>query len=184
MGISVSAAAAFENSVENPCWFSNGFTGGHPAVPATLNSGPSNPPAGFGRSDALPFSGIDAGAEKALLFDGLCPANGFAPPAGPSGRFDRSSGPSDDGSAFISFLSSSSPDAFPEETGHQNGFTPLHYASQKGESAVARLLLEVDGDINARNERGATPMLWAAYCGQKAVLPRCGCSWRQARTRK
>ena len=44
----------------------------------------------------------------------------------------------------------------------QNGFTPLHLASQEGHTDMVSLLLEHNGDVNFRAKNGLTPMHLAA----------------------
>lgn len=44
----------------------------------------------------------------------------------------------------------------------QNGFTPLHLASQEGHTDMVSLLLEKDADVNCRAKNGLTPMHLAA----------------------
>jgi len=44
----------------------------------------------------------------------------------------------------------------------QNGFTPLHLATQEGHSDMVALLLEHSADVNAHAKNGLTPMHLAA----------------------
>lgn len=52
-----------------------------------------------------------------------------------------------------------------------NGMTPLHYAARAGYYDVARLLLEHHADIDARDQRGSTPMLEACHGGPWKLEP-------------
>lgn len=44
----------------------------------------------------------------------------------------------------------------------QNGFTPLHLASQEGHTDMVSLLLEHKAEVNCRAKNGLTPMHLAA----------------------
>ena len=46
------------------------------------------------------------------------------------------------------------------------GFTPLHMAADKGQTAVAKVLIEHGAEINARTDAGGTPLHWAAFDGR------------------
>ena len=47
--------------------------------------------------------------------------------------------------------------------------TPLHYAADSGQKAVAELLLANGADVNAKDKNGWTPLHWAAERGHKNV---------------
>ena len=51
-----------------------------------------------------------------------------------------------------------------------NGATPLMYAVLYGDADSVRLLLEKSADPNARNDRGATALIWAADNAEKTRL--------------
>lgn len=58
--------------------------------------------------------------------------------------------------------------AHPEFAGelgrHENGATPLHWASWRGNVDVVRLLVELGAPVNAREEEfGSSPLGWAAH---------------------
>ena len=50
-----------------------------------------------------------------------------------------------------------------------DGWTPLHSASSRGFSEVARVLLEHGADVNAQANDGGTPLHLAAHSGQAEV---------------
>ena len=46
-----------------------------------------------------------------------------------------------------------------------NGWTPLHWASYRGNLKMAQLLIEKGADVNAKNYHGNTPLYWASFKG-------------------
>lgn len=49
------------------------------------------------------------------------------------------------------------------------GWTPLHWAAQKGDMDVVKLLLSKGADVNAYHEKAGTPLHMAVYSGQAEV---------------
>lgn len=47
----------------------------------------------------------------------------------------------------------------------RNGYTPLHYAAERGSVAVARRLIDCGADVDARDAQRRTPLLLAAHAG-------------------
>lgn len=41
------------------------------------------------------------------------------------------------------------------------GFTPLHFAADRGYRELAKILIDKDADINAKDDSGQTPLQWA-----------------------
>ena len=52
----------------------------------------------------------------------------------------------------------------------KEGFTPLNLAVGNDQSDVLLHLLERGADPNRPDERGWTPLHWAAYCGFKGAI--------------
>lgn len=52
----------------------------------------------------------------------------------------------------------------------QDGWTPLHYACDRGHVEVAKLLLEEGANVNARDEARRTPLHLAALSGRVEVV--------------
>ncbi|KAG0720112.1 Inversin-B [Chionoecetes opilio] len=50
------------------------------------------------------------------------------------------------------------------------GGTPLHLAAEAGGVAILEELLRAGADPGARDDKGRTPALWAAYGGQQGAL--------------
>lgn len=50
------------------------------------------------------------------------------------------------------------------------GWTPLHYAASKGHIETARLLLSHKAMVNAPSPEGTTPIMMAAFSGDKAMV--------------
>ena len=51
-----------------------------------------------------------------------------------------------------------------------DGWTPLHLASERGEEAVVRLLADLGADISAAHNYGGTPLQWASNAGHEVVV--------------
>jgi ankyrin repeat protein len=51
-----------------------------------------------------------------------------------------------------------------------NGWTPLHWAADKGHIEIARLLLQNGAEVNVRSNGGWTPLYWAAENGHIDIL--------------
>jgi ankyrin repeat protein len=50
------------------------------------------------------------------------------------------------------------------------GSTALHWAAQRGNEKLVRLLLSKRAEVNVQDEFGETALIWAAMCGDKAVV--------------
>jgi ankyrin repeat protein len=50
------------------------------------------------------------------------------------------------------------------------GGTPLHWAAQMGQKAMAELRLSNSADANAKDNDARTPLHWAAETGQKDII--------------
>jgi ankyrin repeat protein len=50
------------------------------------------------------------------------------------------------------------------------GYTPLHFAAEKGHTAVAELLIKAGADFDAKNDTGDTPLHKAAWKGHTTVV--------------
>ena len=51
----------------------------------------------------------------------------------------------------------------------ENGWTPLHYACEKGHKELALALVANEADVNAKNKNDMTPLLYACEKGHKEV---------------
>ena len=51
----------------------------------------------------------------------------------------------------------------------ENGYTPLHFAAQKGHASVTTQLLEARCNVNLQLKDGCTPLHLAAEFGHEAV---------------
>jgi len=49
---------------------------------------------------------------------------------------------------------------------NDRGVVPLHEAARMQQMEVARLLLKHGADVNARDEKGQTPLDWAGLYGE------------------
>ena len=52
------------------------------------------------------------------------------------------------------------------------GDTPLHIASAQGNIPIAKLLIALGADVNAKNNDGKTPFFMAAHCGYRPIAKR------------
>jgi ankyrin repeat protein len=50
------------------------------------------------------------------------------------------------------------------------GWTPLHYASSKGQLEVAQFLVANGADVNSRSLNGTTPLMMAAQSGNEMLI--------------
>lgn len=50
-----------------------------------------------------------------------------------------------------------------------NKMTPLHWAAELGNQAIAKLLIDNKADVNIKDKMGFTPLHWAAYFDKKDV---------------
>lgn len=50
------------------------------------------------------------------------------------------------------------------------GWTPLHYASSKGQLEVAQFLVTNGADVNSRSLNGTTPLMMAAQSGNESLI--------------
>ena len=48
--------------------------------------------------------------------------------------------------------------------------TKLHDAARCGNTAALKLLIDAGSNVNARNEFGDTPVMWAARCGHTKIV--------------
>ena len=46
-------------------------------------------------------------------------------------------------------------------------WTPLHYATREGHKEITDLLLANGANVNAKNDEGVTPLVWAECCADK-----------------
>jgi 26S proteasome non-ATPase regulatory subunit 10 len=53
--------------------------------------------------------------------------------------------------------------------GRAEDWTPLHVAADLGDADLINLLLKYHADVNARDGRGLTPLLWTAFGGKHAA---------------
>ena len=51
-----------------------------------------------------------------------------------------------------------------------DGRTPLSYATERGDEAVVKLLLEKGAELETKDKYYSTPLLWAASNSHKAVV--------------
>jgi len=68
-----------------------------------------------------------------------------------------------------SVASASRPGRF-ASPGSSSSFSGLHYASFFGIVEVVATLIGMEGDINSRDDRGSTPLVWAARNGHEEVV--------------
>lgn len=53
---------------------------------------------------------------------------------------------------------------------NEDGCTALHFAADRGQREVARLLIQHGADVNAVDSDGQTPLHYAALCQQQQVM--------------
>ena len=54
--------------------------------------------------------------------------------------------------------------------GPWKGYTPLHWAAQKGHTDIVKALLQAGAEVDAKDEYGYTPLHWAAESGDLATV--------------
>lgn len=63
----------------------------------------------------------------------------------------------------------------------EGGKTPLHWAAEKGNGTIVRLLLDNGADINAQTDDGNSPLSLARNKGIAKILERCRAVQRGAK---